>query len=169
MDVDGEASRIPRENFGECPLLIAEVSDKIFMPPDLFVGGLFVGLVTFLLGMPLARKRWWLALIPIALSLFPAIALLGEDANLVTAIVREEGRWHFVKTHAAYAAGFLPWVGLMCIAYRANRRHVRAMGHLCQGCGYSLSGLPTPTCPECGHSQPASKSPHAQPRSGDIS
>lgn len=39
----------------------------------------------------------------------------------------------------------------------------------CPSCGYPLSGLPTPICPECGHSQPASKSPHAQPRSGDIS
>jgi len=54
----------------------------------------------------------------------------------------------------AIGSGLTVWFSAMVVhswrSHRAARRRYRVATGCCAACGYSLRGLPTPRCPECG-------------------
>lgn len=88
-------------------------------------------------------RRWWIVGILFACTvltnffsvLFELTSAIQSPAPFV--VMRS------VLAHAIIAAGFARWVSV-------SRREQRLRAGGCPLCGYSLAGLPSATCPECG-------------------
>lgn len=138
---------------GTHDMMLAEVSDKIVLPPHALIAGLVVGVATYAIGNALSRIRWWIAVIPVALSVAASIVFLyimDDEPTFHAVVVLERGARHYVYIRVAYACGYLPCIALLCFTCNARRRKVETLLGLCTHCRYSLVGLSTLACPECG-------------------
>lgn len=63
-------------------------------------------------------------------------------------------------------AGVLALLGSLCIGIAIRGRATVDDGRLCDKCGYNLTGLPEPRCPECG--KPFTRRGTLEQQSGDT-
>lgn len=134
------------------PFVIGEIAGMITQPPEAIVVGAIVGCLLVVVGSCLARIRWWLALLPISLSLHPAwYYFVGiYDSTLHAYVVKECGEWYYLKVRVAFAVPYafsLTLLGTVCFLFRQGQ--FRSRHGLCMDCGYDLSATPE-RCPECG-------------------
>ncbi len=94
----------------------------------LLIGGLYL----------LTRSRMVLAVSLVA----TALGCVAEGASLSIPYVPVAFGWIW---HAVLAATLLTWA--------IKARHYRLPAHLCVSCGYDLTGVAAPVCPECGQAR----------------
>lgn len=77
-------------------------------------------------------------------------------ASSTARAVRFEPRWRGIGELAAICSSMAAFLAFRIALHRTNRRiaSLRSTGGICLGCGYPLDGLPSSTCPECGHEAP---------------
>lgn len=115
----------------------------------------------FAFGWPLPAFRWWMD----ANHTLPSYALsFGQGPHTVTAnstgfnysstfqfsgryVLPLKPMWVNWCVNAMAYSFVLAMAGSLLAASKANRRRRRS---LCSGCGYSLAGLNSEVCPECG-------------------
>lgn len=134
-------------------ILLAEISDKIWLPMDALITGCGVAVVACVTGLLLRHfdKRLLFAPFMLLLALFSPALIQPVDRDLVA--LAESEVWQY---HTRIRVGFLiPLaIGLGISLFVAKRIPLNAMGN-CRGCGYNLASTAGP-CPECGTARPAS-------------
>ncbi len=131
-------------------LPLAEISDKYPSFTQILFCGCLLAVATILITR--GRRLWWVFLVPLG-----AVVVLGnyiafdEIRNPYVA-----SAFHSEMGYAWIAACFLAWnLPLLVLPVRMLIRHClrrpdKAFEPLCSRCGYSLIGIPSGRCPECG-------------------
>jgi len=136
---------------------LAEISDKIPLPRDYLLLGIVLGCAC-LFGTAMfaaCARRFGLAFFVAFAALIAgwAVRVPPVDKGLAAQAEREIPGYH-VRMYAALLAPLAPALLLALVAARVTpdwiRRSRRRERNACLSCGYSLEGLGTGACPECG-------------------
>ena len=132
-------------------IVLAEISDKIFLPVDALVLGGVVGALVLILGVVLSihSRLWILFLCWCAFVVFFGAWSQMIDPTLAE-VAEREIPWFHMRMRAAMggpvlAGAFVAWL----IGSRFHPKRFRGEG-ICGGCWYSLVGLDGGVFPECG-------------------
>lgn len=133
-------------------MFLAEVSDKIWLWEEAAFFGAVLGLLTLVLVWMSAAIRWWVALVPLALSFALACFMMSirDDTAFEQAVIREQGPLHYVRVTSAFFVAYFVTLSPAIWVLRAARGVERRVDGRCAACSYELAGLPGAICPECG-------------------